>query len=131
MFPNDISERQERIAEERIRYMMDGPDLRVVHLYSNNAALRNAVRDIIGTRPLLVEHVTTPSRKQDRVEEVHHEPVLPLPAEADFLVTKLNLSVQIERQAARLNAMPLVLPEAGDYLMQALERRQLLVLVGS
>lgn len=106
-------------------------DLRVIHLYSTNNALRRLVRDTFkSAKTLIVEHV---GPEQDRVGVnaiQYHQPFLPLPPCADLVIGKARPSRDAERLAACLGTYVAVLPAAEDYIRNMLDKRIALVLVG-
>ena len=103
----------------------------VVHLYSTNASLRKAVREIAGPKTIVVEHCVADGRERKDRNEVQHEGVfLDLPKKADLVVTKSGTTSKVAWLAARLGTMVAVLPEAESYVRARLERQQVLVLVG-
>jgi len=109
------------------------PDVRVLHLYSTNASLRKEIRAIVGRKTIVVEYVATGTKVPKAViHEVVQENVvkLDIPNTADFVATRSALNKKIEWLSAKLHALPIVLPEAADYLVAALEKRQLLKVVG-
>jgi len=109
------------------------PDVKVLHLYSTNASLRKEIRAIVGRKTIVVEHVVTETKVPKAViHEVIQENVvkLDIPRIVDFVATKSALNKKIEWLSAKLQALPIVLPEAADYLVAALEKRRLLEVVG-
>ena len=108
------------------------PDIKVLHLYSTNASLRKEIRSLCGGKTIVVEHVVTQMRVPKSVvhEIVHDGFMLDIPSSADFVATKSALTRKVEWLAARLAALPIVLPEAGDYLRAALEKARVLTVVG-
>lgn len=109
------------------------PDVKVLNLYSTNSTLRKEIRALSGRKTIVVEHVMAATRT---ARSVVHEIVqdngvlLDIPSKADFVATKSALTKKVEWLAARLGALPLVLPEAGDYFTVALERARVLTVVG-
>lgn len=146
LFPMDQSENDRLLleAEQRKRDLIDfavrrfapsregEPGLRVIHLYSTNASLRKEIRALVGGKTIVVEHVVAETKTPKSVihEVVHDGLILKIPDKADFVVTKSALSRKLEWLAARLAALPVVLPEAGDYLLAALDRARVLIIVG-
>jgi hypothetical protein len=132
-----LAEQQRRqdlidFAVRRFAPARDGQDVKVIHLYSTNSSLRTALRAICGNDTLLVEHCL-PGRGNPKkvIHEVQQDGVkLTLPDRADIVATKTALNKKIEWLAARLCALPVVLPEAADFLIAALEKRRVLVIVG-
>lgn len=106
------------------------PDVRVVHLYSTNNSLRKELREMCGGRIIVVEHALAGTNRKDRNEVVQEGVRLDLPATADFVATKSALNSRVEWLAARLRALTVVLPEATDYLLAALDKRRVLTIVG-
>lgn len=108
------------------------PDIQVVNLFSTNATLRKEIRTIAGGKTVVVEHVATGLRSPKGViHEVQHDGIfLPLPATADLVATKSALNKKIEWLAARLGALPIVLPEATAYLVARLKKQRVLTIVG-
>lgn len=109
------------------------PGIKVLNLYSTNASLRKEIRAQCGGKTIVVEHVVAATRvPKSTVHEVVQEGgfLLDFPSSADFVATKSALTKKVEWLAARLHALPIVLPEAGDYLVAALDRTQLLTVVG-
>lgn len=109
------------------------PGVKVLNLYSTNASLRKEIRAQCGGKTIVVEHVVAATKVPKAVvHEVVQEGAvyLDLPTTADFVATKSGLTKKVEWLAARLHALPIVLPEAGSYLAAALERAQLLTIVG-
>lgn len=105
--------------------------VKVIHLYSNNASLRKAIREIAGGKTLVVEHCASTGRERKGVNEVQHEePMLPLPDVADVVATKSGLSFKVELLAAQLRAQPVVLPEGSDWLRGVLDKHSAIVVVG-
>lgn len=106
-------------------------DVRVIHLYSNNNALRRLVRDTFkSAKTVIVEHVG-PGQERVGVNAVHYDEVwLPLPRRADLVIGKARVNARVEWLAANLATYPAVLPEAESYVRSLLERRTALVLVG-
>src|SRR6478752_4029214 len=100
------------------------PDVNVVHLYSTNASLRKEIRTLCGGKTIVVEHVVTKTQvPKSVINEVEHGGfLLEIPNRADFVVTKASLTRKVEWMCARLGALPIVLPEAADYLVKALNR---------
>lgn len=120
-------------AVRRFAPHLDGrPDIQVLHLYSTNATLRKEIRAIVGGKTIVVEHVVTGVKTaKTQVHEVVQEGVfLTLPATADMVATKTALNKKVEWLAARLHALPIVLPEAADYLVAALKKKRVLTIVG-
>lgn len=107
------------------------PDVKAIHLYSTNASLRKEIRALCGGRIICVEHVVDGTKRQDRNEVVQEGIFLPLPPTADVVATRSALNTKTEWLAARLGALPIVLPEATDWLMAALDRKRVLVIVGA
>jgi hypothetical protein len=112
-------------------HLADKPDVKVIHIYSTNASLRKEIRALCGGKTVCVEHVTTGTDRKDRNEVVQDNPVkLALPATADLVATKSALNKKVEWLSARLQALPLVLPEATNYLMARLDKQRVLTIVG-
>ena len=146
MFPLDQAENDRLLleAEQRKRDLIDfavrrfaphlegKPDVKVLHLYSTNASLRKEIRALCGGRTILVEHVVNQMRVPKSVihEVVQDGIMLNIPKRADFVATRNALNKKVEWLAARLAALPVVLPEAGDYLLAALNKRRVLTVVG-
>jgi hypothetical protein len=105
----------------------------VLYLHSQNQSLRSYIRETYKSpKTVVVEHCTDITKERKGVNAVQEGGiVLTLPKRADLVVTKSALNSKTEWLAARLGAMPLVLPEGGDYLRQRLSRRSVLVLVGA
>jgi hypothetical protein len=115
-------------------HLTDNPDVRVLHLYSTNASLRKLIRENFkSVKTVVVEHCsTTFGKERSGVNEVQHEGVfIPLPNTADFVATKSALNSKTEWLAARLQALPIVLPEALGYLSRALDKKHALTIVGA
>lgn len=147
LFPLDQAENDRLLleAEQRKQDLIDfavrrfapnlegKPGVKVVNLYSTNASLRKEIRALCGGKTIVVEHVVTGTKVP---KAVIHEVVqdsgylLDIPAKADFVITKSALTKKVEWLAARLSALPVVLPEAGDYFLKALTRAQVLTVVG-
>ncbi|BCP41473.1 hypothetical protein MINTMi27_15660 [Mycobacterium intracellulare] len=106
------------------------PDVKVIHLYSTNASLRKEIRALCGGKTILVEHVVDGTERKDRNEVVQEGVMLELPSRADYVATKSALNTKVEWLSARLQALPLVLPEATDYLLAALDRKGVITVVG-
>lgn len=105
-------------------------DVKVIHLYSANASLRKEIRALCGGKTILVEHVVTGTERKDRNEVVQESGVLELPSTADLVATKSALNSRVEWLSAKLRALPLVLPEATDFLIKLLDKRRVLTIVG-
>lgn len=73
------------------------PGRGVVHLHSTRKTFPPIVTDLVNEQTQIVEHEL-------------------LPGSAHFLVTRAALSVRIYRTAARFRALPVVLPEAAEWL---------------
>jgi hypothetical protein len=114
-------------------HLLGKPDIKVLHLYSTNDSLRKAIRAICGGKTILVEHVLTGRAIPKGVRNVVQYDALrlPIPKNADIVITKTALTRKIEWLAARLDATPVVLPEATDYLMARLEKQWLLTVIGA
>lgn len=108
----------------------DKPDVKAIHLYSTNASLRKEIRALCGGKTILVEHVVTGTERKDRNEVVQESGVLELPSTADLVATKSALNSRVEWLSAKLRALPLVLPEATDFLIKLLDKRRVLTIVG-
>lgn len=108
------------------------PDVKVIHLYSTNASLRKEIRTLCGGKTIVVEHVVTGTKVPKAVihEVVQDGIYLDIPDKADLVATKSSLNKKIEWLSARLEALPMVLPEAGEYFLAALERARVLTVVG-
>ncbi|AEL98132.1 hypothetical protein SEA_SIMPLIPHY_118 [Mycobacterium phage Simpliphy] len=145
LFPIDVKANDSLlIAEEQRRHglidyavrrfaptLAGKPDVTVVHLYSTNASLRKAIRELCGARTICVEH-SLDDKERKGVNQVNQDgTLLRLPKKADLVVTKSNLNSATEWLAARLGAMPVILPEGQDYLLARLERQRAIVLVGA
>ena len=146
LFPLDQAENDRLLLQEAQRkqdlidfavrrfapHLEGKPDVKVLHLYSTNASLRKEIRALCGGKTIVVEHVVTGVKVPKSVihEVVHDKVLLPIPSRADFVATKSALSKRVEWLAARLAALPVVLPEAGDYLLAALDKRRVLTVVG-
>lgn len=147
MFPIDQAENDRLLLEAEQRkhdlidyavakyapHLINKPDVKVLHLYSTNASLRKEIRALCGGKTVLVEHVLTGNALPRTVRNViQYESLrLPIPAQADLVVTKAGLTKKVEWLAARLSAMPIVLPEATGYLIARLDKQLLLTLVGA
>lgn len=107
-------------------------DVQCVHLYSTNASLRKEIRAIAGGKTIVVEHVAAGLRSlRGVIHEVPQESVLlTIPTTADLVATKSALNKKVEWMAARLQALPIVLPEAGEYLVARLKKQRVLTIVG-
>jgi hypothetical protein len=112
--------------------LLHDPDARVIHLYSTNSALRTLIREhFSGAKTLVVEYCgPAPANQPDRIHAVNHDGRLPLPARADLVVTKTNLTSRVEWFAASLGTNVAVLPEAVGYVETLLSRSGVLTLVG-
>lgn len=108
------------------------PGIKVLNLYSTNASLRKEIRTLCGGKTIVVEHVVTETKVPKSVihEVVQDGYLLDIPRIADFVVTKSALNKKIEWLSAKLQALPIVLPEAGEYFLRALGRAQVLTVVG-
>ncbi|RAV17483.1 hypothetical protein DQP57_00200 [Mycobacterium colombiense] len=111
-------------------HLVDKPDVRLINLYSTNASLRKEIRALCGDRIICVEHVVAATGRKDRNEMVQEGMYLDLPQSADLVATKSALNTKVEWLAARLGALPIVLPEATNYLMALLEKKHVLTIVG-
>lgn len=147
LFPHDqqTNDRLLLQEEERRRDLIDNairsfapqlagkPGVSVIHLHSTNASLRKAVRDMFeGVHVIVVEHCRADGKERKGRNEVQHDGVyLPLPKTADLVATKSALNSKTEWLAARLRAMPVVIPEAEDYVRARLDRQGVLVIVGA
>lgn len=108
--------------------------VKAIHLYSTNATLRSAIREEFSSRKVVVVEHTGEAKKSSKGNEVNQSAPfgnLKLPDKADLVVTKSALNSKIERLAAGLGAMPVVLPEGFDYVRARLEKAGVLVLVGA
>ena len=106
------------------------PDVHAIYLYSSNSSLRKLVREMAGARVVVVEHCLA-EKERKNVNAVQQEGMyITLPDTADLVVTKSALNSKVEWLAARLKALPCVLPEATDYCMARLRKVGALVLVG-
>lgn len=106
--------------------------VRVIHVYSGNASLRKAVREIGGGKVIVVEHCKADGRDRKGVNEVQHDDaLLPIPDTADLVVSRSALNSRVEWLAARLKAQVVVLPEAESYLRARLDKQGVLVVVGA
>lgn len=56
--------------------------------------------------------------------------LLTIPTTADIVATKSALNKKVEWMAARLRALTIVLPEAGEYLVARLKKQRVLTIVG-
>jgi tRNA threonylcarbamoyladenosine modification (KEOPS) complex Pcc1 subunit len=108
------------------------PDVKVIHLYSTNTSLCKEIRSHCGGKTILVEHVLTESKRRDRNEMLTQRDGLKLaiPSTADLVATKSALNSKIQWLSAQLRALPLVLPEATEYLLAYLDKRRVLIIVG-
>lgn len=114
------------------------PDAQVLHIHSTNASLRKLIRELFTSETTVcVEHCgPAKSRTKHGVHEINYEGSyegrqIPLPASADIVVTKSDLNKTTEWLAARLGALPVVLPEAEAYMRARLAKQKVLVLVGA
>lgn len=112
-------------------HLNDMSDVKVVHLYSTNASLRKEIRAVCGGKTIVVEHVLAGTKKLNVNEVQQNGVMLDLPAEADFVATRSGLNTKVEWLSARLKALPIVLPEAIDYMLGALKKGGVLVIVGA
>lgn len=108
-------------------------DTQVVHLYSTNASLRKEIRTITGGKTIVVEHVAAGLRSpRGVIHEVVQDSVvkLDIPRVVDIVATKSALNKRVEWLCAKLQALPVVLPEASDYLVARLKKQRVLTIVG-
>lgn len=135
-----IQEEQRRLdlIETAVRsfapHLTGKSDVKCVHLYSTNNALRKVIRETFeGSKTIVVEHCPYTGRDRKGVNEIQQDIDiwLDIPKTADLVVTKSNLNSKTELLAAQLRALPLVLPEGTEYLHKRLDRAGVLVLVGA
>jgi hypothetical protein len=114
-------------------HLLNKTDVKVLHLYSTNDSLRKQIRAFCGGKTVLVEHVLAGKAIPKGIRNVVEYDALrlPIPKQADLVVTKTALTKKIEWLAARLNATPVVLPEATDYLVARLGKQWMLTVVGA
>ena len=128
--------RREALIEKAVNRfaprLRDDPNVEVIHLHSSNASLRQYIREnFSGSKSIVVEHCFAGKKTKHGVNEVTYDGmILPLPKEADLVVTKSALSTRVEWLAARLKAMPVVLPEGEAYVRARLRKQGVLVIVG-
>lgn len=131
----DAEERKRNLIEFAVRrfapQLIDTSDVTVIHLYSTNASLRKEIREVSNRKTIVVEHVLTGTKKLNVNEVTQDGMFLELPELADFVATRSALNSKVEWLAARMGALPIVLPEAIDYMLAALDRKRLLVIVGA
>lgn len=113
--------------------LTDDPDVKVIHLYSTNDTLRKAIREMGGGKTIVVEHCLDSMRVQKKNQnEIRQEGTfLTLPKTADLVVSKSTITSAVAWLAARVQALPCVLPEATEYVLQRLDKQRVLVIVGS
>lgn len=131
----DAEGRRRDLIELAVRrfapHLIDKPDVKVIHLYSTNASLRKEIRAVCGGKTVVVEHVLAGTKKLNVNEMQQNGVMLELPRIADFVATRSALNTKVEWLSARLRALPVVLPEGLDYLLGALAKAGILVIVGA
>jgi len=111
-----------------------GNSVKTIELYSTNSTLRSWVRENLARpgRVEVIEHCKAGPKSRANVNEVQHEGVfVPLPDSADIVLTKSALNSKTEWLAARLNALPAVIPEADSWLRDKVAKMDKLVIVGA
>lgn len=130
----DAEQRRQDLIDFAVRrfapHLEGKRDVKVIHLHSTNASLRKEIRALCGGKTILVEHVVTGTERKDRNEVVQEGYLLDLPRKADLVATKSALNKKVEWLAARLSALPVVLPEGINYLAARLEKQRVLTIVG-
>lgn len=112
-----------------------------ITLYSTNSSIRALIRrEFHGYQYELVEVTNATGKSAAKANEIRQDTIvkLKLPDNADFVVSTAGLNSKTESLAATLalrqgrrDVYPLILPEALDWLRQALDKRGELVLVGA
>lgn len=138
----DAEQRKQDLIDHAVRRfaprLAGNPDAQVLHIHSTNSSLRKLIRELFTSeKTVCVEHCGPAKVKPKHgIHEVNYDGnyegrTIPLPGSADMVVTKSSLNSKTEWLAARLGAIPVVLPEAADYVSARLEKEGVLILVGA